>query len=79
MYHLFGFDRLLYDTPRGGIDDYLISFDKLEDAEKETKKYEYQYYHIIVQKDGDYINPASLVLVEESHNFGNSWIEHKKD
>lgn len=72
MYYLFGYDRFY---PRGGLNDYLGSFDDKEPAKVEAKNKGYEFYEIVIQEEGDYINPARLVVIERGQQNDESLIE----
>ena len=60
MYHLFTWD--LHEAV-GGLNDYEGSFDEVSSAKKKASEIKANYYEIVMQEDGDYIKPASLVVV----------------
>lgn len=73
--------------PKGGLLDYLNSFDTLEECQEWGVKYWAENYydinwmHIVTIRDSDYINPYGLRLISEAVIKGKSikWKEVKND
>ena len=61
MYHLFAYST---HYPNGGLQDYIESFDTIDDAKAFAKSIRYEHYEIVKQKDGDLINSAKLIIIE---------------
>lgn len=66
VYHLFAYNRFY---PHGGLNDYLGSFDTIDEAKDGAISAHYEVIEIVVQRDNTLDESAELVCIEYGDGF----------